>query len=268
MKLHLTCMECQIERGIPSFEFAETELNNKGYYEWTCSKGHKNITLLQNAKFEILFEMGANAILDGYYRDAISSFTASLERFYEFCIELFAYNRKIDEIIYENTWKLISDQSERQFGAFCFLYMLEFNEQVIDTKIDEKLRKIRNRVIHKGYIPTKEEAIEYGEIIFNFINSKIEKIKKKYSETINVLIGKRLKEITKNIPKNKPRSTMCITTILSLTYEEPKRFENKTFLDILNSLQEQNNLVDSALNSPYMEVAQKLSDHIAIKKIT
>jgi hypothetical protein len=32
----------------------------------------------------VLFDIGANAVVDGYYREAITSFSASLERFYEY----------------------------------------------------------------------------------------------------------------------------------------------------------------------------------------
>lgn len=252
MKLYLPCIECQIERGIPSFEFTAIELNDKGYYELTCSKGHNTIILLQNTKFEVLFEMGANAILDGHYREAISSFTASLERFYEYCIELFTYSNNIDETVYKNTWKLISNQSERQFGAFCCLYMLEFKEVAIDNKINEDLRKYRNKVIHQGYIPAKEEAIKYGDTIFNLINPMIKNLKQKYKEAIPKLGLKRLKEIHNNCSKDRLYPSMCINTILSLAYEDNKRFENKSFSDILNSLKKQNDML-KILKSPLTE---------------
>lgn len=53
-----------------------------------CSHGHKTTTIVQNPKYEILFDIGANAIVDGYYREAVSSFTSSLERFYEYSIKI------------------------------------------------------------------------------------------------------------------------------------------------------------------------------------
>lgn len=54
-----------------------------------CQKGHKNFVILQEERFETLFQIGANAIIDGYYREAVNSFTTSLERFYEFSIKVF-----------------------------------------------------------------------------------------------------------------------------------------------------------------------------------
>ncbi len=47
-----------------------------GRYEMTCLKGHSSITFLQQQKFEILFDIGAHAIIDAYYREAVSSFTS------------------------------------------------------------------------------------------------------------------------------------------------------------------------------------------------
>ncbi len=60
------------------------ELLDGNNYTFTCENGHKQTVLLQQQKFEMLFEVGANAILDGYYREAVSSFASSLERAYQF----------------------------------------------------------------------------------------------------------------------------------------------------------------------------------------
>ena len=59
-------------------------VSDDGRYEIRCQAGHLSTVFLDNLKFELLFEMGLNALLDGYPRDAVSSFASSLERFYEF----------------------------------------------------------------------------------------------------------------------------------------------------------------------------------------
>lgn len=66
--------------------FTAVEVRDENHYALTCPKGHRNVVVLQQQKFEVLFEIGAHAIEDGYYREAVSSFTASLERFYEFFV--------------------------------------------------------------------------------------------------------------------------------------------------------------------------------------
>ncbi len=50
----------------------------------------------------------------------ISSFTSSLERFYEFCIKVFCENNSMNDDTYNKVWKQVSNQSERQLGAFYF----------------------------------------------------------------------------------------------------------------------------------------------------
>lgn len=82
-------MACFQELGKSTNEFITLEFRDDGCYGVCCSRGHTSVTILQEQKFEILFDIGANAIIDGYYRESISSFTSSLERFYEFCIKVF-----------------------------------------------------------------------------------------------------------------------------------------------------------------------------------
>src|SRR2546425_10183395 len=93
---------------------AVVEFRDDGRYQVTCPKGHTGITILQEQKFEILFEIGAYAIADGYYREAVSSFTASLERCHEFFIRALMFESKIDPDVIDSSWRAVSAQSERQ----------------------------------------------------------------------------------------------------------------------------------------------------------
>lgn len=92
MKLPIACMECVKGGTIPTL--VTVEFRDDGRYETTCRNGHKSVVLLQEQKFELLFEIGAYAIQDGYYREAVSSFTSSLERFTNFLLEPF-YLKKV-----------------------------------------------------------------------------------------------------------------------------------------------------------------------------
>ena len=110
-----------------AFPFTTLEWQDDGRYQTTCPKGHTSITILQEQKFELLFDIGAYAIVDGYYREAVSSFTSSLERFYEFVIKSILLDAQMSENLIKETWNSVSSQSERQFGAFLFLYLNNFN---------------------------------------------------------------------------------------------------------------------------------------------
>lgn len=81
MRLLIPCMKCLQELERPDEWFGRVEFRDDGCYEVVCRRGHSTVTLLQEEKYEVLFEIGVNAILDGYYREAVASFAASLERF-------------------------------------------------------------------------------------------------------------------------------------------------------------------------------------------
>jgi hypothetical protein len=117
MKLFTTCMECLKELGHPSFEPIITDYYDGAIAVVSCSRGHKSAFVLQGQKFEILFEFGASALLDGYTLEAASSFSAALERFYEFCIKVFCTKDSLDETEFNATFKQMMHQSERQLGA-------------------------------------------------------------------------------------------------------------------------------------------------------
>ncbi|OKY76591.1 MAG: hypothetical protein BM485_05040, partial [Desulfobulbaceae bacterium DB1] len=70
-------------------------------------------------------------------------------------------HNQIQESAFDATWKQVTNQSERQFGAFLFLYLLEQKTEFDQKKYKiEELKKFRNKVIHKGYLPNEQETIK------------------------------------------------------------------------------------------------------------
>lgn len=63
--------------------------------------------------------------MDGYFRDAVASFSATLVRFFEYYIRVVAAKRDIDKEVFSKSWGAIKNQSERQLGAYIFLYTIE-----------------------------------------------------------------------------------------------------------------------------------------------
>jgi hypothetical protein len=122
---------------------------------------------LEATKYSILFDFGVIAIMDGYYREAISSIATSLERLYEFFIRVVCTKHAIPFESVDKNWKHVGNQSERQLGAFCFLYLLETGKPAVLPKDDWV--QFRNKVVHKGYLPTKEETLKYAEIIHDYM---------------------------------------------------------------------------------------------------
>lgn len=207
-------MQCMAEQGHPSNELHFFEFKDDGNYEIYCNQGHRSITVLQQQKYEILFEIGANAIIDGYYREAVSSFMSSLERFYEFCLRVICEKRGIQANVVSAGWKEVSILSERQLGAFIFLWISEFGE--VPKILSKKNTAFRNKVIHGGKIPTRAEAVDYGEEILSIIQEKITDLKATCSEEVQNVVFHNMISSVKNNADNTHRATMHIPTILNL----------------------------------------------------
>ena len=214
MKLLISCMKCLEEFGRPTGELSHVEFRDDGRYEFVCTFGHETVTVLQQQKFEVLFDIGAHAILDGYYREAVTSFASSLERFYEFSIRVLIESAGVSDDSFKKSWEQVN-QSERQLGAFIFLWLQAFDE--VAKTLSTTQVKFRNDVVHNGKIPSKEEAIKYGEAVLAVVRPKIKILKQKYPEVIQKVTFKHLLNSRKPSDENKQVATMGISTILSLS---------------------------------------------------
>ena len=233
MKLLIPCMQCFQEFGRPTEELSHVGFRDDGRYEVKCSFGHETITLLQQQKFEILFDIGAYAILDGYYREAISSFTSSLERFYEFSLRVFLEKESKSDGLFQDCWKKVAPQSERQLGAFIFLWASHFGKP--PELLSNAQTSFRNDVVHKGKIPTREEAVKYGNAVLKLLQSMIAIIKGRYSEEVMRVTFYHLNGARSDSDIGKNLSTMGISTLVSLTYEGDGS-PNKVLEDYLGHL--------------------------------
>jgi hypothetical protein len=146
-------------------------------YEFECPNGHRTTTILRTPKHEVLYAIGANAYLDGYLRESIASFAASLERYYEFALRVIARHKGIEPDEFVAVWNLMSKYSERQYGAFMMAWTLEsgkFYTSISPTQIS-KMIKLRNQVIHEGKLPTADQCMKYGQYVLDIV-SPIEKV--------------------------------------------------------------------------------------------
>lgn len=128
-----------------------------------CSQGHDMAIIVRAPKFEVLLESGADALNLGFTLEASSSFSAALERFYEFAINVISKQLGMDEDIYLEMFKAMSRQSERQLGSFLALHALFFGEAYVPNR---KVTEFRNAVIHKGTIPTPDEAKNFCSLVY------------------------------------------------------------------------------------------------------
>jgi hypothetical protein len=211
MKINIICPQCS-SNGFAKF-FVET-INEDGLYTGNCPHGHGLLVATQTLRHEMLFEIALNAIRDGYYREAISSFAASAERYYEFAIRVFARYALVSADVMKETWKQVSNQSERQFGGYVLLYTLHFHQ--VPKLLNTKMVELRNEVTHKGKLPRKEQAIQFGETVYDMIQGGVHALRQHLLEQVNAELGEHVSFIATKMGTHYPRSFQVTPTALNI----------------------------------------------------
>jgi hypothetical protein len=207
-------MTCSRDENNPSFDTHQAELQDTGLYYLECPRGHRTVTCLQEQKFEVLFDMGANAIVDSYYREAITAFSASLERFFEFFIAVVCAAHGIQANTFAQTWKTLGSQSERQLGGFVIAYLIEYGEEPLLLR--KKTVEFRNSVVHKGIIPSREKAIEFGSEVLALINPTLRRLKEGLPEFVSTVVGRHIQKTRSNIVGDQKIQFLSISTTVSI----------------------------------------------------
>lgn len=171
MDFPTTCPNCQRENRV---EFADSSI-----HDITCGHcGARYCLFLRKQKFEVLFDLGTRALMDGYAREAVASFAAALERFMEFYVRAAALERAadaerdFDEVVaaLDGTWRHVVSQSERQVGMFALAYLLREGKEPEFLSAKALGADFRNKVIHRGYLPRREEVDDYAAQVFTLID--------------------------------------------------------------------------------------------------
>lgn len=233
-------MKCQKELGHPSFETFFLPYYEDRLAEVECSKHHKSVLLLQSQKFEVLLESGVNALAAGFTLEAAASFSSGLERFYEFCVKVISIHRNMNSAVYEQMFKEMANQSERQLGAFLALHAIEFGSAYVPNK---KIIEFRNSVVRKGRIPTPEEATGFCERVYGEILLLIRKLESEYRPAINKVIGEDLQKRAGGVPEGTPIATTTGTMFFSLAHQEKK----PTFAEAYDAYLKAKNMVATAV---------------------
>jgi hypothetical protein len=218
MRLPLVCFQCQFDETAPKNQLYYAELQDDGLYHLKCKQEHDSATCLQNQRFELLFDLALNAILDGYYREAVVSFTSAAESFYEFYLRVIMAKRNVSIGEYEKAWKRVESQSERQFGAYTLVYTLEQCQPppiLHPSKVN-----FRNKVIHRGKIPTRAEAEEYGQATLETISPVLSYLKLHENSSLQQVIGNYVADLRS---EGKMYAPCHLTERLTLSHRTRKR---------------------------------------------
>lgn len=168
MRVPMSCHACIFDEGVGvNSAVFWVELNDSGFYEVTCPRGHSSQGWIQAGKYQLLFEEAVCALRDGYYRAAVADFSASLERFCEFAFWVLSGKQEVaaDEVL--NAWSDVKSQSERQLGLYIAAYLSVRKSRPL--LLTSRQREFRNDVVHKGYVPTREQALEFGQAVADLV---------------------------------------------------------------------------------------------------
>ncbi|GGM03202.1 hypothetical protein [Deinococcus aerophilus] len=155
------------------------EYTDRSVHDLTCAQcGTRYCLLIRKQKFEVLFDLGTRALMDGYAREAVASFAAALERFFEFyvraCVLERASNSAADfetaTAALDGTWRHVASQSERQLGMFALAYLLREGREPEFLTPRALGTEFRNRVIHRGELTAHAEVEAYAAQIFALID--------------------------------------------------------------------------------------------------
>jgi hypothetical protein len=209
MRIDINCAQCAQAAGGFAIFHVET-IREDGFYTVKCPQGHDLLVATQTLPHEMLFEIALNAIADAYRREAISSFAASVERFYEFCLRVLSRNRNLPKGTFDAVWKHVSKQSERQLGAFAFLYAVSFGEA--PGVLSNKMVELRNNVIHRGTLPDQRQALEFGAAAYDVIQMGIRKLRADCIDDVNGILVEHVTGIAQRMGDVYPRSFQVTPT--------------------------------------------------------
>lgn len=217
MKLLMACLQCiQTSNRVPGVVYVEVK--NDNFYSVTCPVGHEYSCVLQDPRFELLFDSGLLALLDGYTRESVGSFSASVERFYEYWLDVSFLKAGVRDK-FSDVWKKHLSLSERQLGAFIIGYLKE--HQRCPPLLSQENTKFRNRVIHKGYFPTSEETFQYANTILKYIVELLKELNIASNDAINMARALQVYDAQKSIAIPQLPATMGIMTTIQHMVNRP-----------------------------------------------
>lgn len=164
------CSKCPatLERGISRSVVMATPYRDGPVYELCCAAGHEALVLLGNPKHEILFQMAAYSLLDGNYHGAVGTFASSLEEFWQFSLQVIAASEGAKSLPVARI-----RTGRREFFQKRWVEVLKTEAPVLSLEVYE----IRNRAMHDAYVPTEEEAFDFGDKVLVTVSPAMQRLR-------------------------------------------------------------------------------------------
>lgn len=209
------------------------EMDDHGYIHVNCPKGHVGIVTLDARRHQVLVESAARAFLDGHTNEVIAVMATALERAYEFYLRVSCRAKHVDPAAFEDAWKAMSSQSERQFGAFQIAYLLDNGTAFA---LNPNVPAIRNRVVHKGRIAREQEALDFAEQAYNHIREIEGTIEDQFPEEAKQVGAEEIERQKAAVPQGMPYVGLKKDTVVYDTTKKEVTGRAKMFIDFVAAI--------------------------------
>jgi len=215
MKTQAVCGDCIKTNHASAWQAQDAPFYEDKIAFVECRLGHKTAMVIQNSKTEILLSSAAEALSQGFTFEAVASASAALERFYEFSLQVFFNAQKKAPARFQEFFKEMSNQSERQLGAFMLFHELELGNPFAPTM---KMTTFRNSVIHKGKIPSVEDAESFCAYVFDTVRTIRDQLVAQYGmDLIAQTIADDVKRRMHLVPQGMTATFASILTLMSIS---------------------------------------------------
>lgn len=188
------------------------DIRDDGIYTITWREGHTTTTVVSNEKFEILADLAIEAYCDRYHREAVLTCASALDAYLDFHVEILlrAQGQTAENIA--TLLKSISRQAERRLGAFLAIETASGRSPVY---IEQPMVELRNAIVHKGYIPTENEALACLDHVIAFIVERYGWLYAQHQAIIMNLFFDRMAKLPAPTTPGRGHSTLSLQTVVT-----------------------------------------------------
>jgi hypothetical protein len=207
----------------PDLKTHHADFQDDGIYSHEWPDGHKVTVVMQNQKFEILVEFAIEAYCERYFREALLSCASAVDAYMDFHIEMLLRSSGVPIKETEALLKQVKPQAERRIGAFL---TVESGIRKVEPKyITHAQIELRNRVVHRAYIPTSKEVLSYLEEALDFITSRYRALNAIDPSLGAKLISERMESVKKSGHLN-AYPLIWVTVVQQLLSERPEHVKS------------------------------------------
>jgi hypothetical protein len=145
------------------------DVQGDGGYKVNCPLGHTSAFVVNVPHHELLFDSACISLLRGAFREAVGGFAVARERFGELFLRAQASAIGVSPEVVDKAWAHLEGNSQRQIGAYVWTSLLGTSAVTESAAEAQKQEQFRNRVVHKGTFPSRDEAYAYAEYVYAWI---------------------------------------------------------------------------------------------------